>query len=179
MNICTDHFPPGRTVAVFLPSDEHNCRMTNIGQQLLKSIHQADRWPLIVSRDTVNDGAETVNSDNEYFGYIVLVSCARNIYEITTKINESFASFDLRHRNMHAWNIRSRFIVAVENDCNTINPRKLSQEILSTLWFYKLINVVVVIQEEGRMENQLKVSTSVSDGRSPPLVLRLYAWFPY
>ena len=60
-----------------------------------------------------------------------------------------------------------------------MNPRKLSQEILSTLWFYKLINVVVVIKEEGRMENQLTISTSVSDGRSPPLVLGLYTWFPY
>ena len=179
MTICTDHFPPGRTVAVFLPPDEHNSTMTNIGQHLLKSIHQADRWLLIVSRDTVSDGAETVNSDEEYFGYVVLVSCARNLYEITTKIKESFAKFDLKHTKLNAWNMRSRFVVAVENDCNTINPRKLSQEILSTLWLYKLINVVVVIQEEGRMENQLNVSTSVSDGRSPPLFLGLYTWFPY
>ena len=179
MTICTDYFPTGSMVAVFLPSDERNTTMTNIGEHLLKSIHQADRWPLIVSRDTVNAGAETVNSDDEYFGYIVLVSCAPNIYEITTKMNESFAKFNLRHTKVNPWKTSSRFVVAVENDCNTINPRRLSQEILSTLWFYKLINVVVVIKEEGIMENQLNVSTSVSDGRSPPLVLGLYTWFPY
>ena len=147
--------------------------------QCVKSIHQADRWPLIASRDTYNDRAETVNTDDEYFGYIVLESCARNIYEITTKINESLASFDLMHTNLHAWNTRSRFLVAVENECNTIKPRKLSQEILSTFWFYRLINVVVIIKEEGRTENQLNVSTSVSDGRSPPLMLGLHTWFPY
>lgn len=181
MTICTDHFPPGHTVAVFLPSDEHYSTMTNIGHHLLKSINQADRWPLIVYRDTYtdNDRGEIVNSDDEYFGYIVLVNCARNIYEIKAKIKGSLVSFDQRHKNIRAWNTRSRFVVAVENECNTINPRKLSQEILSTLWFYKLINVVVVIKEEGRMENQLNVSTSVSDGRSPPLVLGLYTWFPY
>jgi hypothetical protein len=82
MTICTDHFPPGRTVAVFLPSDKHNTTMTNIGEHLLKSIHQAYRWPLIVSRDTDNGRTETVNSDDECFGYIVLVPCAQNIYEI-------------------------------------------------------------------------------------------------
>jgi len=179
MTICTDHFPPERKVAVFLPADEHNSRMTSIGEHLLKSIHQADRWPLIVSRDTYNDAAVIVNSDDECFGYIVLVSCARNIYEIKTKIKETLTMFDQMHTNTPAWNTRSRFVVAVEDDCNTINPRKLSQEILSAFWFFKLINVVVVIKEEGRMENQLNVSTSVSDGRSPPLVLGLYTWFPY
>jgi len=76
ISICTHHFPPGRTVTVLLPSDEHYSIITNIGQHLLKSIHQADCWPLIVSRDTDNDTAQTVNSDDEYFGYILLVSCA-------------------------------------------------------------------------------------------------------
>ena len=179
MNICTDHFPTGRTVAVFLPSDEHHSRMTYIGQQLLKSIQQADRWPLIVSRDTDIVEAERVDIDDECLGFIVLASCPRNIYEITTKINESFAMFYLRHADMNAWNGRSRFVIAVENDCKTINPRKLSQEIMSTLWFYKLINVVVVIQEEESSESQLNISTSVSEGRSAPLVLGLYTWFPY
>jgi hypothetical protein len=187
MTICTNYFPPGRTVAVFLPSDERYSRMTDIGQHLLNSIHQADRWPLIVSRDTddtaetvnTDDTADTVNRDNECFGYIVLVSYSPSVYEITNKIIESFARFDQRQINMNAWNARSRFVIAVENDCNTINPRKLSQEILSTLRLYKLINVVVVIQEQGRMENQLKVSTSVTDGRLPPPVLGLYTWFPY
>jgi len=62
MTICTDHFPPGRTVAVFPPTDEHYGRMTDIGHHLIRSIHQADRWPLIVSRDTGKDSAEIVNS---------------------------------------------------------------------------------------------------------------------
>jgi hypothetical protein len=179
MIICTDHFPSGDTVAVFLPSDENYSRMTHIGHHLLKNIHQADRWPLIVYRDTDKDTAEAVNDKDECTGYIVFVSCYNNIYEITTKINAIFARLDFRHTKMPSWSMRSRFVIAVENDCNTINPRELSQKILSTLWFYKLINVVVVIQEEGSTESQLTVSTSVSGGRSPPLALGLYTWFPY
>lgn len=175
MTIGTRHFPAGRTVAMLLPSAGHGAGMADIGEYLLKETHERGRWPLISCRDT-NDTTEGRESlDNECISYIVFASCA----EIKSKLLKLISSLDFRHMLMPSCNGRSRFIIAVENNCVATRSRRLSQQILSMLWIYKLANVVVVVQADGNSENELNVSTSIGVGSLRHTTLGLYTWFPY
>jgi hypothetical protein len=179
MTICRDYFLPGRRVEVDLPSDEHYSTLTPVGQHLLKNIHQAARWPLIVYQDTDNYEKQAVITDDECIGHVVFVSCSRTIDEMEANIVKTAVRLNFRHIRMTSWRRKSQFVIAVENDCKTINFRTLAQKILSIFWFHRIVNVVVVVQDEGSTENLLNVSNSVSFGRSRHLALSLYTWFPY
>jgi hypothetical protein len=160
---------------MFLPSAGHDARIADIGEHLLEETHQRDRWPIISCRDD-NDTIEgRVSLDDECISYIVFVSCT----EVRSKLLKLISSLDFRHMSMPSWNTRAQFVIAVENNCIATNSLTLSEQILSILWIHKLANIVVIIQDDGRSENQLNGSTSTSIRSLHHMTLGLYTWFPY
>jgi hypothetical protein len=175
MTIATRYFPAGRSVAMFRPSVGHSAAMADIGEHLLKETHAAGRWPLILCTDTDNTTEGRVSLDNECISYIVFVPCD----EVKSKLWKIISHLDFRHMLMPSWNIMARFVIVVANNCIAINARKLSQQILSVVWIYKLVNVVVVIQDDGSSGTELNVSTAIGVRSLGHVTLALYTWFPY
>lgn len=173
-DIATRHLASGRTLAISLPSSEHSPRMADVGQHLLGQIHQENHWSLIVCPDSNNTTGSRVIPDDDRTNYIVFVTFSCSSHEISPTLDKRFSSLDFKHKLMTSWNTRTRFVIAVENCCTAKSSRKISQQILSYLWMYKVINVVIVIQQAHRQN--LSTSTSV---RSRHMKLELYTWLPY
>ncbi|KDR23129.1 hypothetical protein L798_15211 [Zootermopsis nevadensis] len=173
VTIARRHLASGRTLAISLPTAERESRMADTGERLLGYLQHSHHWSLIVFRDSSDATVSTASMGNHCINYVVLVSSSCNSRELRLKLDRRFSSLDFRHKLMPSWSARTRFVIAVENNCNGTNPRKLSEQIISILWIYKVTNVLIVMQEEYYR------NASTSAGRLRHQKLGLYTWFPY
>ena len=132
---------------------------------LLERVHLTTQWPIVVSRPPVefieHDDTlywDTTNDDRHDSYILTLTYQCEDKNEVLPDMKEQIEGL----RSYAAWNSRGRFIVVLvqQRDCDS---EVVVEALLTELWKWKIINVLVLVQKNNNVTDNLKI----------------YSWFPY
>ena len=180
-NISVRHFNPKSTLVFSLTryshsrSDHRPLASTNstefaIENVLVQEINKLQMWPIITSRPLgISDTKPTRKPVyDKYDSYIIMTQGTR-AEDVLEGLVGQIQSLSC-HRS---WNPRALFIVTSITKQDTHPSTRRAQQILSYLWQWKIINVLVLVMVSQPMAKKF---TPVSQ---PAPVFELYTWFPY
>jgi hypothetical protein len=124
-------------------------------------MHGMGRWPILVSCPTAQGMKHGDTANNDKHGSYVLTTeyLCRGSNEMLLDIRGQIQQL----QSYSAWNPRGRFVVVLvgqENDCDI---EVTVEEILTELWKWKIINILVLVKTNS--DNNYN--------------LNIYSWFPY
>jgi len=156
VTISVHYFNSGRTV-VFSSSfnDENITRLgtesiVDLENEVIERLNLVARWPITVFRSTgdvkQNKLYSSDNADDKHLSYILVVRCKEGKWEeacenVRGKVMEMKASA--------AWNSRGKFLVVVWH-CVADGLQNGLKDLLESLWFFKVFNVVILHPSTSR-----------------------------
>ena len=129
----------------------------DVREMLLQKLHGTSSWPIVFIQADAGDSNVYHGINSSY----ILMSDADDLIDITDDIREQILIFKM---DMD-WNPRAHFIVAITHGYG--DGKHVAEGILSLMWEFRLINVVVVIPADDL------------DGSVSKAVVDTYAWFPF
>jgi hypothetical protein len=196
-DIALQHFTPGETLVISKSYNEHRNDLqfrrkfltqtddfsNSISAELdlpsspLEELHQQELWPVVLcnrpTSDEVRHGTRAKHSS-----YILMLQTRDLIREIRKQLTAL--------KNLAEWNPRANFVVAVEQCCLfSINDSDYVSEILTELWNWNIMNVIVLVPAQSRQiqynenESHTKSSKRQVSEKLPIPILEVFAWFPY
>ena len=154
--ICEKFFRQNRTLVI---SGSDYSSLTELG--LLESLHGMEAWPIVVSMIsgevvTPDPPDWDPRSDDKHSAYILIVS---NQEQVVSQLQQLQA--------FSAWNPWANFVVMLNSSSTAANQKNAVEGILSEMWRWKIMDVVVVVEE---------VMSTVG---SADTVISIMSWFPY
>jgi hypothetical protein len=160
LRISVQYFSPGRTLVFSLAFNHENLShtsaetLTDIANNVIKSLNLIGRWPVVVCRPTGNVtklDPYTWDSSNKdkHFSYILVASCHDG---------DHFRQTVMQLKTSGAWNSRGRFLVVVSH-CVSQDVKKELKILFECLWSFKVFNVIILYPSTAR-------------------TVEIYTWFP-
>jgi hypothetical protein len=180
-NISVRHFNPKFTVVISLSrythsrSDYRSFISTNNTEfatedVLAEEIHNVQMWPIITSSLLgISDKKSTRKPVYDKYQSYVIMAYGRGADDVLERIKGQIQTLSYDP----SWNPRARFIVAPITKQDAQSTTRWAQKIISSLWQWKIINVVALI----RVPQPL--AKNVTSTSHPVPVFELYTWFPY
>lgn len=119
---------------------------------MIRMLHEALKWPLIISSVGGSGYQATKYKDSNYIITTRACNMSEQVLQHTERQLQAL-------RTRASWNPRGRFLVLVTNDYGAFR-KILAKRMLELLWSFKVLNAVVVIPQ-----------------RKSALIV--YTWFPY
>jgi hypothetical protein len=127
-------------------------------------------WP--VTRSSLLDVSHTKSTRNpvydKYESYVI-ISYGTRADDVLERIMQQIQTLSYHP----SWNPRARFIVTPITEQDAHSSTRRAQQILSSLWEWKIINVVALIRVSQPSGKQ-----ATPTSHSVPM-FELYTWFPY
>lgn len=180
-NISVRHFNPKGTLVLSLSSYTEgrkdyrsfvsiNSTESAIENVLAEELHSIQMWPIITSRLVGISVMKYMKKPvyDKYESYVI-IAYGTGADDVLERIMGQIQTLS----SLTSWNPRARFIVTPTTRQDTHSSTRLAQKLLSLLWQWKIINVLVLIrvaQPSGK---------NFTPTRRPVSVFDLYTWFPY
>lgn len=132
-------------------------------EELLEELHAFERWPLYTVYEKAARHLEHGYAARKYTSYIVIVQIGRLGVSVLLKRISTQVQF---LQEIEAGNPEGVFLVILLNDGKV--DREILTEVLASLWQWKILNVVVMIE--------VKRQSFVTDNETQ---VNLFSWFPF
>lgn len=176
------HFKPGSATALFTSSriGDNNRRVTltpstmnDLESHLIRELNHLALGTFVVFQHP-NENA--VDSLDELVQKIY-INCITVIYvERESEVIEELDGKLYVLSSKMSWNPRARFVVSVIITNDAFNAQTTAKIVLEELWFYKIINAIVILKSPQTQKNGNDAGT-FSDIHDQNL--EIYTWFPY
>jgi hypothetical protein len=150
LSISVQYFSVGRTVVFSSSFDDENLTylgtetIVDVENKVIEELNLVARWPITVFRSTGdvkgNKPNASVNADDKYWSYILVVSCKEGKWE---EACDNVRGMVMEMKTSAAWNSRGKFLVVVWH-CFADGMQNGLKDLLESLWFFKVFNVVVL-----------------------------------
>ncbi|KAJ4434763.1 hypothetical protein ANN_23333 [Periplaneta americana] len=153
LNVVSEkYFTPKCTLVISLPSYNEDDQQDSVNKDfsdeelvdsLVEQLHRSEKWPIITSR--VSDFSDVASMRkvvyDKYQSYVIF-GYASSVNDIVQMIAQQVQMLSYHP----AWNPRARFAVIplIEDDIIDIRT-EIAQRLLTLLWQWKIINVVIFI----------------------------------
>jgi hypothetical protein len=156
VSISVHYFSFGRTVVFSSSFNDEN--LTHLGtetivdveNEVIERLNLVARWPLTVFRGAGDvEGYKLYASDNaddKQWSYILVVSCKEGKWE---EACDNMRGMVMGMKTSAAWNSRGKFLVVVWH-CVADGMRNGLKDLLESLWFFKVFNVVILYPSTRR-----------------------------
>lgn len=155
-SISVSYFSSGRTVVFSSLLNDEN--LTHLGTEsivdvenkVIECLNVVARWPIIVSRSTEDLKEYNIytsdNANDKHSSYILVVSCKEGKWG---KACDYVRRMVTVMKTSPAWNSRGKFLVVVWH-CVADGMQNGLNDILESLWFFKVFNVVILYPSTRR-----------------------------
>jgi hypothetical protein len=150
VSISVHYFSFGRTVVFF--SSFNDKSLTHLGtetivrveNEVIERLNLVAGWPITVFRSTGDVKGYNLyasdNTDDKHLSYILVVSCKGGKWE---EACNDIRGMVMEMKTSVAWNSRGKFLVVVLH-CVADGMQNGLKDLLETLWFFKVFNVVIL-----------------------------------
>jgi hypothetical protein len=156
VNISVHYFNFGRTVVFSSSFNDEN--LTHLGTEtiadvengVMERLNLVARWPITVFRCTGDVKGYKLhasdNADDKHWSYILVVSCKEGKWE---EACDNVRRIVVEMKTSAAWNSRAKFLVVVWH-CGADGIENGLKDLLESLWFFKVFNVVILYPSTRR-----------------------------
>jgi hypothetical protein len=156
VNISVHYFSFGRTVVFSSSFNDEN--LTHLGietivdveNEVIERLNLVAQWPITVFRSTGDvkryELYASDNADDKHLSYILVVSCKEGKWK---EACDEMRGMIMEMKTSTAWNSRGKFLVVVWH-CVADDMQNGLKDLLETLWFFKVFNVVVLYPSTRR-----------------------------
>lgn len=156
VSISVHYFSFGRTVVFSSSFNDEN--LTNLGtetivdveKEVLERLNLVTRWPITLFRCTGDvKGFKLHASDNandKHWSYILIISCNGGKWD---EACDNTRRMVMEMKTSAAWNSRGKFLVVVWG-CVADGMQNGLEDLLESLWFFKVFNVVILYPSTRR-----------------------------
>ena len=123
----------------------------DITLELVTTLQKQEEWPILVCSAVEKRKFDRFN-DNSYIFIIPVEDTITNVIEVSEERIKAL-------KNSRSWNPRGRFIITLAGRLDE-SFRNLPRRVLGLFWKYKIINILLIIQDSDSM-------------------FKMYTWFPY
>lgn len=185
VSISVHYFSSGRTV-VFSSSfnDENLTRLdtetiVDVEDEVIERLNLVARWPITVFRSAGDVKQYKLyasdNADDKHFSYILVVGCKEGKWEVAC---DNLRGMVMEMKASAAWNSRGTFLVVVLH-CVADGMQNGLKDLLESLWFFKVFNVVILYPSKRRtVEIYTRFPYNLAPGRCGQFsnVVQLDTW---
>jgi glutamate receptor delta-2 subunit len=186
IKICTQYFSEELVVSL-PPHHGQNLRVSgegqkrsllqetrNLGNILLQELVTSGQWSLFVYRGP-DEGSFQTQVEEIYHRPSSYIIYLQN--NVTSDLKDRLR----RLKTFYFRNLRSRFVVILDEKFK--EPEAKVSEVLTKLWQFKIVNVVVLLKLRKRDILQIGVTPKgleqLLQTRQPDTAVGVYTWFPY
>jgi hypothetical protein len=175
--ISEKHFTAGRPLVILLATAKEDSTNNEVGY-LIEELHTSGRWPILVYDFSCNKKLNMYTEIYQHGSYIILVSgTCKEGEEYISRFKQETYELSVDDKTWLSWNPRTKIVVSVISNCTHLDNTHISRAILSNLWNFGVINVIVLfLRSNEHSGNDLQQNTTDS---AQGTYLELHTWYPY
>jgi hypothetical protein len=138
----------------------------NVETELLIRLHQAYRWPIVVSYTIGEEKHRPIEWRDKHSSYVLVVRFQDDEGRVIRDVREQTQKL----QSLSAWNPRARFVVVLTGRSIDNNQQELTKAILKHLSDIQVVNAIILLKQSKNFPKTH--STHLSD-------LHKLMWFPF